>query len=508
MLDPKKIRLIIVIAVISLVGGVIFYLGTHGRVVVKNPGDKTLSIIRLHGNGTYAEPVDIGNGSIITSGNYVVKNGVNGLSRLAHVSVPGWLMSAEISFAPNPSAKTTRLAALTYERFFTADNGSLTSYSDINGYLTGYTTHPADDAFAGSYTDTSFPEDISTPTITRDGQLLGISTHEDALLKYSFKTGAFTDIAGVGIKLPGRVEAEADLTLLPKIQRSSDVNSGLVGIYEKKQNAIKTLDASGKASVFLSKINNSRSIVFDANDTAWAVVETPPASSVAGDVEDEDVDLTYSITVHNTVDNVVKTVPIGSAKVVSGVAVSPSGKFVAALKDGELWVYQVDNQQAVLVDLFATTTRLFWDKSKLYALSTDAGINVFNTDTLQLLPVSLDTGNNLSFSDGMMFGSKLYFTAYNSKQDSKLPDGYVIDLDQKSDGIHEELAKKLPYKESLFEMSYLANTIYIRVNYFDDSGDQTTYAKRVEEIKARANAKLSGLINPDILKRCKVVFVT
>ena len=185
---------------------------------------------------------------------------------------------------------------------------------------------------------------------------------------------------------------------------------------------------------------------------------------------------------------------------------SPSGKFVAVLRDGELWVYEVSSKRVVMVHPFTITNRVFWNKNKLYSLSSDAGINVFDTNTLQLLPVGINSKDSLSFSDFTPFGSKLYVTAYNTKQDSKLPDGYVVDLDKSSDGVTEELAAKLPVENDNYDINYLESTIFVRINLYNRGAEDAAYLNGVASIKAAAERKIRSLVRDDILKKCTIVY--
>lgn len=505
--DQRKIRLAIAALVVIIVGLLIFYLGTHGRVIVENPGEKSLTIVKLESDGTHSDPIDIPNGSFISSGTYIVRNISEGSERFARVSVPRWLGNATINFGNNPAAKTTKLAALTYEHFFPADDGSLVSYSDLGGYAAGYTTHPANDAFGGNYSDTGFEDELTSPTITNSGQLLGIGHHDEKLERYSFGAKTFTDIAGADIQMPNRVESEEDVTLFPKIQRSNDVNSNQVGIYEKKKGLLKTVDGSGNVRSIQADINNSRSIVFDVNDSAWAAVEATTDQEGNAALEHEDISLSYAVNIHSLTGNKTTTISLGDASVINAIALSPSGEFVAVLKDGELWVYEVPSKKVVMVQPFAITNRIFWNNTKLYALTSDTGISVFDTKTNQLLPVSVTTAGHLSFSNATPLGSKLYVTAYNTKEDSELPDGYVIDLTQGSDNITEVLVKKLPYSGEDYDINFLGNTIYVRINYFPKNPSDPVEIKRIENIKKDASRKVQSLIGTDTLKKCTVTFV-
>lgn len=502
MIDRKKIRLFILAATVTLIGMFVYYAGTHGRITVKNLGSETISLVQLQGT-TRSEIRDVRNGAIVTSGTYIARNTQGDTDRLARIKVPGWFQGVEITYSGNISAKTSRIAAFTYENFFPANNGSLVSFSDLNSYAAGYTSHPQDDVFGGKYSDTSFDEELHSPVITSEGTLLGI--HDSQLLRYSFTTNTAERIGTLA--QPTRVQAEEDVTLIPKIKRSSDLNSNRIGIYEKVKNTLKISGNDGTFTSYDVKVDNARGIAFDTNDRHLAIVNMTSKNPEGAAAEDEEAPLTYSVHLYDTERKKTSELQIGEAIAVSDIALSPSGTFIAAIKDGELWIYNTTTNEVVMAHPFTSINQLFWNKNKLYALSSETGINVFNTDTLQLNSMNLGQQDDISFSDFTPVGTKLYATAYNVKQDSKLPDGYVIDLETPSNGITEVLAKKLPFRNDSYDINYLNNTIYVRVNFFPRDGASAESQRHMASLKKQAQMKVEELIPADTLRRSTVVFV-
>lgn len=501
-LTPRNVRLAIAVIVITLFAACIFYLATHGRVSVTNPSGNTLTAVKVLSDGAYSEPVQIKNGAFLSSGSYVIDNGSQSSRRLAHVDIARWLSTTSITYEKAVQAKTTKLASLTYENFFLSDAGIMTSFTDLNGSVIGYTQHPDNDAFGGSYTDTSFEDELISPVITKDGTMLGINQHSTKLGTYSFKTKQFAEMSDVTINAPGRVELEKDSTLEPKLQRSSDINSGAVGLYEKKSGSLRILEQGENTRVINTKIHNDRSVVFDVNDVSWAIIEVSDLETDTTNTKDEDITLGYKATIGYTGKTEAVSVPLGRGQTISSIALSPDGKHLAAIKDGTLWIYNVDSKKPVMVEPLSMTNKLLWNKDSLYTLTSDTGLNVFNTKSQQLISVDMPT-QSLSFTDVQPVGTSLYVTAYNEKDNSKLPNGFAIDLGAEASSVTAMLAKNLPYKTSQYSINYLGNTVYIRSEIFPRANDLESQ-KTQQAVRTAAEKKLRELLGEDVIKQVTI----
>ena len=508
-IDRKKTTFIFALLGIALLGSLIYYLATHGRIVIENIAGDSYSLAKVNDtDSTFGDVETVKNGALISSGTYALKNDQNGIERLAYVTVPRWLGTVSVTFKSNPSAQTSRIAALTYENLFTADNGSLVSYSALRNYAAGYTVHANDDAFGGDYVDKEFESNLVSPTPTSTGQLIGLST--GSLSRYSFVTQRLEPIRGVAINaLRDGGESEEDITRIPKIQRSSDANSGMIGIYQKTKETLDVVDETGKATNYKIALKNERSLTFDINKNAWAIVETDtpinttrPTSEES--VHEEETLLEYKAITYDVSNKKTDELPLGTGVAVTEIALSPTGKYLAAIKDGRLWVYDTASKRAVFAHPFTLTNRIFWRGDSLYSLSSENGLSTLTPQTEQMLGVDIGIGS-LSFSEMTPFGSKLYVTAYDPKNPSDLPDGYEIDLNKKNDGITARLASKLPYKGDEYEISYLRDTIYIRTNYFPLSNSPAEQQK-LASIRKKAQDKVSELIGTSTLKKLTVRF--
>lgn len=509
-IDRKKITIAIIALAIALLGALIYYIATHGRIVVENIAGESYSIAKIDDtNSTFSEAVMVKNGALISSGTYTLKNDQNGLERLAYVMVPGWFGTAKVTLNPNQSAQTERIAALSYENIFTADNGSLVSYSALRSYAAGYTIHATNDAFGGDYIDKEFDSNLVSPVTTSTGQVIGLTS--GSLSRYSFASQKITPIQGVAINtLRDGGESEEDITRIPKIQRSSDTNSGVIGVYQKTKETLNIVDETGKATSYEIAIKNERSIAFDVNKKAWAIIETTtpinnlrPTSEES--VHDEETLLDYKAIIYDIDHKKTDQLSLGSGIAITEVAISPTGKYLAAIKDGRLWVYETASKQVMFMHPFTLMNRIFWSGESLYGLSSENGLSIFTPSFRQMLGV--DAGvSNLSFSDVTPIGSKLYVTAYNPKSPSELPDGYSIDLSKKSDGTTARLSSKLPFEGDGYEINYLRNTIYIRLNYFPSSNSPAEQQK-LASLRKEAQDKVAELIDNTTLKKLTVTFV-
>lgn len=508
-IDRKKITIIAIALAVALLGTLVYYVATHGRIVVENIASDSYSIAKINSaSSTFESAEKVKNGALITSGTYTIKNDQNGLERLAYITVPGWLGTAQITLNPNQSAQTERIAALSYENVFTADNGSIVSYSALSNYAAGYTTHSTNDAFGGDYVDREFEVNLVSPVTTSTGQLIGLNT--GSLSRYSFATQKLTPVQGITVSpLRDGGESEEDITRIPKIQRSSDTNSGIIGVYQKNKETLSTVDETGKATGYEIAIKNERSITFDVNKSGWAIIETTtPINNIRPtseeSVHEEETLLEYKAITYDIRSKKTMEIPLGDGISVTEVAISPNGKYLATVKDGRLWVYEIASKRVVFAHPFTLTNRIFWNNESLYSLSSENGLSIFTPQSQQLLGVDAGVGN-LSFSDITPLGSKLYVTAYNPKSPSELPDGYTIDLNKKNDGITARLSSKLPYKGDEYEINYLHNTVYIRTNYFPLSNSPAEQQK-LASIRKEAQDKLSELIDASTLKKLTITF--
>lgn len=502
--NKAKLRTALIMFCSLLLVGLLYTVITHGRISITNLGDTTIEIIKLDG-AERGDIVEVKNGAFLKSGSYIIRNTASGVDRMAQVTIPRWLQAAQLTYQQPQTAKTSRLAGLTYENFFKADSGSLVSFTDLSEYTPGYTIHPADDVFGGKYSDVGMAEALFSPVNTRDGKLVGF--HDTELLTYSFATRQFTPFGDGRIAYPGREAIEEDVTLIPKLKRSSDLASNRVVIYEKSAKKLRMIDGTNKTEAYDVTIANPRSVTFDGNAKGFAFVNTSTDITTDAEKDEEDNDLTYEATIYHTDTKQTMQVDVGSAKVVADIALSPSGGMVATIKDGELWVYEVSSGDVVMANPFTNINRLYWKGTTLYALSNDSGMNVYDSGTRQLLSMDLGDDDDIVFSNFIPVGDRLYATAYNTKQDSQLPDGYGIDLDTKSDGITESLARQLPYRDDDLEINYLGNTIYVRINYYPRNGNSTEAQQELATLKSRANDKLKEMFGTELLKKTTVRFI-
>lgn len=503
----KQTRYLIVGAVFILVCLGLYYVATHGRLVVDNLGDKEITLTGLQDTGLATNSTVIGSGAFVKRGDYVISNETSGYARLAHVTVKGWLGTTTVELEPISDANINRVAALTYENFFQADDQTLVSLTNLSNFASGYTIHKNDDAFGNRYTDVAFPDNIRTVSITQNGQLLGIDS-ESRIQTYSFGSKTFTNIGSVDDDADPKEHTDAhdeESILTTSIKRSSTVTSDAAGVYVPRTRALSVVNSQTRqAKQFTLPLSPTDTAVFDTNDKRYAYVESPlDTEELSRTAEDEERNLTFKVTIRTLDGTERKTVELGEAKGVTDIALAPSGEYLAVIKDSRLWVYKTADNSIVMADLLHPTTQLFWNDSKLYRLTVEQGLGVFNTETKQLVPIKMSGFGSLAYSVATPMGSKIYLSAFNKNEDSELADGYIIDLDSRDTKITEQLSKQLPYNGDSYEITYLNNTIYIRSNYLA----RTVNDPYLAQIRAEARAKVDELINKDILAQCQVVFV-
>lgn len=496
--QSRRLRLITIGFGLILLGLLVFYIATHGRLSLSNQSGAMISVVKVRGNQTLEPLTDIKNGAFLSSGTYMVQNNSNGSQRVATVKVPGWLQEASITYQSTPTASIEKRAALTYENFFATEQGELLSFTDINDYLSGYTTHNPADAFGGRYTDIPLATDLYSPVVSAKGTIIGFS--EQTVNEYSPSTKLYTPL------LTLETEADTEISGSIRLQRSSNVESGTVGLYEEGSKKLTLLDASGKTQSYKDVDMGNTGVIYDVTDTAWVTVKNTRTAERSEKLKDEERKVPYVLTVFTRGSKAINTIDIGQATSVGAVALSTDGKHVAVEKDAQLWVYETSSGQVVMVNAFTNTNRLLWYKDKLYSLSTDRGISVFDTTSKQLLTVGLGGDDNLSFSNVIPIGTKLFFTAYSINQSSKLPNGYVLDLTGSAEKSSDELAKRLPYSTDQYDINYLGKTVYIRINLYSRSGDTPEFIARVEAVKKEAENQLKTLLSDETRKQIETVF--
>lgn len=485
MTNTTKLRLIVAAIVIVILVPVLYYFATHGRLNITNLGDEQVSLVSIDGNEVSQEQL-VSNGSLIASGDYMVRNDENGTLRLANVSVPGWLGSASVTFMDTKTAQIDRVASLTYDNFIPADNGSLVSFTSLGNRAPGFKVHVADDAFGGKSKDTRFASDILSPTATSDGKLLGIN--QANISTYSFATGQFQNIATAPIA--DTEGTDEDLSL----QRSSDTASSRVG-YSQAETGKLTVINTANNSIQTVNLPDGHTEIFDVNNSDWTNVTSKQPEGEAT----EDTFASYQIVVGKFGSNDTKTIEIGANRSVDAVALSPDSKYVGVSKNDQLWIYEVDSGNVVMVNPFTAIQQMFWSKDKLYSLSVDSGVTVFDSTQKQISAITVGNPEGLSFSSMTPVGSKLYVTAFNTKRASRLADGFVVDLEKSSDGITNQLAKSLPIEKQSYKANYLGNKIYVRIN------DYGLTADAVARIKLKATDDLKKALG-DTYGKCEVVF--
>jgi hypothetical protein len=491
-LQPHQKRLIILGIAVVCVGLLIYYVSTHGRLSLKNLDSKDISISRLTKNGTTEAPARTYNGAILATGDYVVRNDSDGLPRIAYITIPGWFQAGSITLKSVKNADIERGAALTYENFFRADSGDLVSVTNLLDIGAGYTIHPASDAFGGNYTDVPFGSQIlSSPSITSEGSLIGING--SSLQKYSFTSKSSSNLLSVPIKGDG--DTDTDFT-----QRSNSISDPINLLYSSSSHELYLVNTKTGTSEkeILPDISNRGNTVVDANKSYYAVIDS---RAIVGTKEDsgEDTASSFRVELFAIPSNKKISVNIGNAKTVSVIAISPSGRYIAAIKDGNVWVYDTTTSHIVMTNPYQMTNQLLWSGDALYTISVDS-IAVFDISTKQITP--LKTPSTLKISKVTPIGSVLYVSAFSTLQDSKLPDGYVIDLNKQGDDITQKLAEKLPYTGKGYDINYLGKTIYIRATSYGESDNQV-----IQKLQEEARAKLGELIDPTTLKKCQITYV-
>lgn len=491
-LNPRLIKLIIASTIICFGAWLLYYLGTHGRIVVTNQVDDSITITPLNNPDDALIPTDISNGGLVKSGVYTALNADKGQVRLARVEVGGWLSATTITYGDIKTAHVARKAALTYENFLPIDDSSFASFTDIDGYASRYATHPADDPFGGKSDETTLAIDLTSPVVIPNGTVLGFT--ENNLSSYTFTDKRYNPIT------PIETEVSPDVDTFPVLSRSSDIDSSSAIVLEGEKNTIKIIDTANVTTISVPEVG-SRGGMVDVNNAGWIyATNSSEIENKSGTNEDEETKLPYTITFGTKRSSSTTSIDIGRASYLSGVALSPDGKYVAASRDGYVWVYDTESKKPIIANPATNTTQLMWRGTKLYTLSADLGVMVFDTTTNQILPISLSASENLSFSKAIPIGNTLYVTAYTAQQDSKLPDGYMIDLMTPSDGLTEALVKKLPISTEEYDISYLNSTIYIRTR------NVTASPSEIEATKKAAQKRLEEAVPASIIQRCKVVY--
>ena len=492
MTAASKIRLFSLLAIGLLIVSIVYYFATHGRISLQNLEGQTASLTRVSDDNSIGEPEDIKSGAIVGSGQYVIRNDKTNLLRVATIQVPGWFQSATVTFSEPKTVEIERVTGLSYENLFPADNGTLVSYTDLGGSAVGFTTHSEGDVFGGKSIDSSFPETITAPAPNRNGQLIGIA--QGAISAYSFKTNTFKALAPLGDTTN---TGEEEYTL----KRSSDANSNTVVLYKGASRTISVVD--GDTVLTVKKIDRQFTSILDVNNTHWAAVDS---RGTKGTVEDDET-RAFGVTIGDHKTNNTSYVELGLSRSVTDIALSPDSKYIAVIRNDQLWVYERVSKKVVIVNPYSQSNQLVWNNNKLYALSTDAGVVMYDVKVNQITGVVRGDAAGLSFSRAVPIGTKLYVTAYNSKFDSKLPDGYLIDLEKPSSGITKSLAEKLPVKTDTYEVNYLRNTIYIRINTMISDEGTPAYTARVERIKSEATQNLKQLLGENLLSKCTIVYL-
>lgn len=493
----KNRKKVLLLLGVGLLGCLVLYAATHGRVVITNKGEDTLSITALEQSGVSLESKDIKNGAFVASGSYVVRNNESGQIRIAHIDVPRWFGAAKVKFDEIKTAKIERVAALTFENLAPADNGNLVSYTTTDGFISSYTTHQPGDAFGGKSDNSSLDTFLTSPVSLNDGRIAALT--KENLGIYSFTTDKVIDI------VPVESEVRENVVNMPKLQRSSDLNSNAFGVYQGMENKLTVVDDQNQIVTYDSIPKSSRAATFDLNRSGWVVARESRSAESSDTAEGEEERLPYEVTVYNAQTKDRKTIAIGLSDDVSHIALSPDAKYVAVTKSNYLWVYEVSSGQVVMVDPTSNVNQLFWNKAKLYALTTEFGFTVFDSEKKQLLPLSFNKDRNLAFSQAIPRGGSLYVTAYNTNEESKLPDGYVINLSEASDGVTEVLSSVLPIKNDDFNANYLGSTIYVRQSYY--GRDEASNQSIKEKTRAAAMNRLERSIPENIFQQTTIEFV-
>lgn len=507
LLTAKRLHYIVVGVIFVILCVAIYYTGTHGRLVIKNAGDKDITIYTV-GSNNENQPADkVRNGAFIKSADYMIKNDSDGYSRFAHATVKGWLQPTVVELEPIKSADLSRSAALTYENFFQSDNQTLISLTDLSGYASGYTEHKNGDAFGNAYTDISFPQPLRSVSVLKNGQIIGLNNQSTVQL-YSFKTRSFADIATIASTVQNHdVEGEDTNAsiLTPVIKRSSDVTSEMAGLYRPNSLDFYIVNtASRQTNRFALSLKPTDNIVFDVTDKSFVYINTPiDTETTTNKARDEERNFTFKATMQTIKGEDETTINLGSAKNITDIALSSSGQYLAVIKDSHLWIYRVSDSSVVMADIFQPTTQLFWNKDNLYRLTVEQGLAVFNTKSQQLTPIKVSGYGDLSFSVATPLDSKVYLSAFNKHEDSELADGYVIDLAKNDTGTTEKLSKNLPYIGRGYDITYLDNTIYIRTKYVPTTANDPYTA----QLKKQATDTLNSLFDSGTLTKSKVIYV-
>lgn len=496
----QRLRPVLLSVLVVIISLLVFYVATHGRVYLSNQGDEMVSIVKIRNDQTLEPLKDIKNGAILGSGLYMIQNNSDGSQRVAHIKVPRWLQRVSVTYQNSPTASVQRSAALTYENYFNTEQGELLSFTDLNDYISGYTTHSPTDAFGGKYKDIPLERDIYSPVVSSKGTVIGLT--EGEISEYSPSSKQYTQLMQVETENETATGVTSDI----KIQRSSNVESDVIGLYEGAKKQLTILGGIKKTQTYKDVDVGTLNIIYDITDKGWVSVRNTASAEKTIDVKDEEKKNLYKLSVYSRSSETPKVLDIGQVSSVGAVALAPDMKHVAVEKDSQLWVYETETGKVVMMNAFTNTNKLFWYNAKLYSLSTDLGISVFNPESKQLVSVGLGGNGTLSFSNITPVGTKLFFTAFEKNGSSKLPDGYILDLMGKKSNIAEDLAKKLPYSTNQYDINYLHTTIYIRINYYNRSGDTPETLAKIESIKSEAKEKLESLVSKETLANTSVVF--
>ncbi len=487
-------RNIILLLTLTILSSLLYAAATHGRVSIKNLGSKSVYVTPIV-NGELGVTKEVSNESFLRSGTYVIRNNLSGFPRSITVSVPRWWQTTSVTYQPAPNFNLTRTAALTYENYFRVNDKPI-SFASVDDTTTTYTVHSDTDAFGGKYTDVRLPEPLTQTITTSSGDLLGIRSR--TVKKYSFATGSFTDI------LP--IDWNSEHILL---QRSSNTDSDVIALYQPASGRFDAITAKNNQSKQLGDILSAEDkysvVAIDANETTYAFVSTKRESASHDDSEEGHHLYTYSAYVSPINAAAKKQFSLGQAAELTAIAVSPSGKFLAALKDGAVWVYNTNSGAIEFAGPFQDAEQILWRGDVLYSVSPQKGISIYDTKTRELVPVRIARAGDLTLSKITAVNSKLYVTAFSKNYESDLPDGYELEPVKESDGITGKLSTILPYKGEEYEISYLRNTVYIRVNYFPLQ-NSVAEQQKLASIRKEAQDKIPQLIDAETLRKLTIAF--
>jgi len=493
--SPRKILFIVGgLFAAMILAAIVQYVATHGFVSVKNASGDKLSLINI--NESLSDKQEVSNGAIVTSGTYAVRNDVDGRLRLANVTVPGWLQTAQITFDAPVNHPIKRVAALT-NGALVGRVGSLRSYDSALPMLSELATHPTGDVFGLDVGNQPLSTQLYRPQLFNGTSLIGFVGGEEEGTEGAGPLATYDVTTGTVTKLTDNSFTPDDTQFFASRSPGNDgllVYDKVFGTYTYYKNGVSSEIKLQTPAAFDDVVP-----ILDINGDMLAVLSgenfVPSTSDGAPALEKDSVVTLYSLTTGKKT----SSYTIRKSNKISEIAVSKDGS-VATIDNDLLWVYDKSGT-LTLTNPFETTSQVFWrDNTNLYALSADN--NVTRVDTQKKHLTSVFSAGTLGVSAAHIDGNMLYFTAFNNKNPvSSLPDGYVVDLGTTSNNRYSEtVVNKLPLGNNDYQINVIDSTIVIELATTSREGtDPVLYDKEVAAKEVRARQALESAVGKEAL---------